>query len=240
MGKRDYRQGGLPYQFQVIPKDVLCMPQFHSLPSGAKALMLDLMAQYTGKNNGRLTTHFEVMQRVGWTSKSTLMRAKLALFEMPFAIMTRKGHAPRTAEWMGFTWWKLDWDKTMDLDPREFPHLNFMRMARDPNAGRHMASKNRIVVPFRDQSGANVAVHPLETELMQSDLARQSVSNRDHYQSEDRSSAIGLESGGVIDVAISGAARAASSPSRPGNLAHVTTADDTKPIPRPLTRRNAL
>ena len=168
------------------------------------------------------------------------MRAKLALFEMPFAIMTRKGHAPRTAEWMGFTWWKLDWDKTMDLDPREFPHLNFMRMARDPNVGRHLASRNKIVVPFRGQLSANVAAHPLETEPMQSDLARLSVSNRDHYHSEDHPSAIGLESGGVIDVAISGTARAASSASRPDNLAHVTTADDIKLLPRPSTERAAL
>jgi hypothetical protein len=239
MGTRDYRKGGLPFQFQVIPKDVLAMDQFHSLPAGAKALMLDLVAQYTGKNNGRLTTNFDAMQRAGWTSKSTLMRAKLALFEMPFAIMTRKGHAPRTAEWMGFTWWKLDWDKTMDLDPREFPHLNFMRTAQDPNVGRHLASKNKIVVPFRDQLGANAAARHLESGLMESDLARRSVPKRDHFPSEELRSAIGLDSRGVIDVAISGAACAASSASSQANPAHATTTDDAKRLRWPLTKRAA-
>jgi hypothetical protein len=144
MAKRDFRKGGIPYEFAPIPKDVLNMPEFQALPSSAKALMLDLMGQYTGKNNGRLCPAFEVMQRAGWVSKGTLQRAREALLEAPFAVLTRKGHPPRTVDWIGFTWWKLDYDKSMDghIDPRSFPYLNFIKMVMaDPNTGRELAKK---------------------------------------------------------------------------------------------------
>jgi len=138
MSKRDYRKGMLPFQFIPIPKDVLSSPEWLNLPHNARALATDLMSQYTGKNNGRLCPGFQVMKRYGWTSKQTLTRAKNALLECSFVVRTRLGHAPRTAEWIGFTWWKLDYDKSMDIiDPRDFPYLNFIRVERlDPNEGR--------------------------------------------------------------------------------------------------------
>ena len=115
MSKRDYRKGSIPYPFVPVPKDVLRSSMYHALPASAKALTFDLALQYTGKNNGRLCPGFEVMQRIGWTSKHTLMRAKRALMDCKFAMQTRIGHPPRTAEWIGFTWWKLDYHESMEI-----------------------------------------------------------------------------------------------------------------------------
>lgn len=144
MAKRDYGKGALPYEFVAVPKRVLAMSEFQLLPSGAKALLFDLMAQYNGKNNGRLCPAFEVLQRSGWSSKGTAFRAKLALVDAPFVVLTRKGHPPRTCEWIGFTWWKLDYEKSMDIDPRAFPYLNFQRASVDPNEGRELAKKRKV------------------------------------------------------------------------------------------------
>jgi len=164
MSKRDYRKGVLPFEFQPIPKAVLAMPEFYELPPGAKALMLDLMGQYTGKNNGRLCTAFEVLQRTGWGNKNTIIRAKAALMDCPFAVLTRKGHAPRTAEWWGFTWWKLDYEKSMDIDPRAFPYLNFIKpIAIDPNVGRPPAPKTQAVVLKRHPLNQKVILQGAET-----------------------------------------------------------------------------
>lgn len=147
MAKTDFRKGQLPFQFVPLPKDVLASPEYQGLPTSAKALMLDLMGQYTGKNNGRLCTAFEAMKRCGWTAPNTLTRAKRALLECPFAMLTRKGHPPRTAEWVGFTWWKLDWHESMDIGPRGFPYLNFVPVRSiDPNEGRDAAKKSDRVV----------------------------------------------------------------------------------------------
>lgn len=148
MAKSDFRPGTIKYEFIAIPKVILRSLQWQQLPHSSRALALDLAAQYTGKNNGRLTTSIEAMARCGWTSKGTLIRAKKHLQECDFIVRTRKGHAPRTAEWFGFTWWKIDFERSMDIDPKYFPYLNFMNLesARiDPNIGREASPKKRSV-----------------------------------------------------------------------------------------------
>ena len=142
MAKRDFRKGSLPFEFIPLPKAVLLMREFTELPSSAKALLLDLAAQYSGKNNGKLCPSWEVMKRSGWVSKGTLQRARDALLKAPFVVLTRKGHPPRTVDWIAFTWWKLDFDpRAMDawIDPRRFPYLNFVRL--------ELPAEKRIVSP---------------------------------------------------------------------------------------------
>lgn len=137
MAKSDHKKGKIPYPFAAFPKDVIQSHEWQALPHSARALAIDLMAQYTGKNNGRLCPAFTVMERCGWTSKTTLIAAKRVLLETSFAVLTRKGHPPRTAEWIGFTWWELDYERSMDVDPKRFPYLNFVKLNRiDPNEGR--------------------------------------------------------------------------------------------------------
>jgi hypothetical protein len=55
MARNDYRKGALPFTFVPIPKLILDSLEWHNLPPNAIKLALDLAAQYTGKNNGRLT-----------------------------------------------------------------------------------------------------------------------------------------------------------------------------------------
>ena len=147
MSKRDYTKGGYSFPFTIIPKDVITSPSWRALPHSARALAVDLMAQYTGKNNGRLCPAWSVMQLHGWKSKETLDRAKRALVECPYVVKTREGHPPRTAEWIAFTWWTLDFDRSMDVDPKRFPYLNFVAVKRtDPNVGRG-AQLSAVSVP---------------------------------------------------------------------------------------------
>ena len=137
MAKSDYRKGAIPYQFAALPMEVIRSPAWQELPPSAVKLAIDLMSQYTGKNNGRLCAAFEAMQKNGWKNKHTLIAAKRALLECPFVVRTRKGHAPRTAEWIAFTWWNLNYEKSMDINPKTFPYLSFFEVKRiDPNSGR--------------------------------------------------------------------------------------------------------
>jgi hypothetical protein len=131
--------GGMPFAFVALPKGVLHSSEYQQLPSSAKVLLLDLVSQYTGKNNGRLTPAWSALKEKGWASNNTVLSAKKALLTTSFAVMTRKGHPPRTCEWIAFTWWRLDWNKKMDIDPKGFPYLNFLNIQSqsiDPNIGR--------------------------------------------------------------------------------------------------------
>ncbi|RYH51397.1 MAG: hypothetical protein EON54_15075 [Alcaligenaceae bacterium] len=124
-----YKKGQLPYEFVALPKLILQSAEWQSLPPNAIRLAMGLAAQYTGKNNGRLCPAFVVMERSGWKSETTLIKAKRELLDCSFVVHTRQGHAPHTTDWLGFTWWKLDWEKSMDIEPRGFPYLNFVRLA---------------------------------------------------------------------------------------------------------------
>lgn len=138
----------LNFRFIPLPLDVVLSPEWKTLSSSAKCLAIDLATQFKGKNNGRLSPSFEAMKRHGWTSKDTLARAKKALLECSFVVLTRKGHPPCTAEWIGFTWWPLDWHESMDIQPKEWPYLNFVQLPlHDPNAGRQPSVKSAICVP---------------------------------------------------------------------------------------------
>ena len=121
-----HKKGEIAYTFAAMPVEVLQSEEWQNLPPSAIKLAMDLVAQYTGGNNGRLCPAFEVMQRAGWASRTTLIAAKRALIECSFVIHTRQGKAPRTSDWVGFTWWKLNWEKSMDIEPKGWPHLNFM------------------------------------------------------------------------------------------------------------------
>lgn len=142
MAKSNYQKHLLPFQFVALPKEVICTSEWQALQHSARALVIDLMSQYTGKNNGRLCPSFVVMAQCGWKSKETLAAAKRALLECSFAVCTRKGHPPRTAEWIGFTWWNINYEQSMDINPSGFPYLNFLKLERiDPNEGRKQAKK---------------------------------------------------------------------------------------------------
>jgi hypothetical protein len=165
MAKRDHAKGALPFAFAAMPLAVIRSAEWQALPHAARALAVDLMAQYTGKNNGRLCPAFTVMERCGWASRTTLVQAKRALLECSFVVLARKGHPPRTAEWIAFTWWKLDYEPSMDLDPKQFGYLNFVKLERtDPNPGRKESSmKTDCVVQKLDRCGPKQAPGGPET-----------------------------------------------------------------------------
>lgn len=148
MAKRDFKGASIPYQFAAIPMEILRSPEWVALPPSAAKLAMALVGQYTGKNNGRLCPSVEALQSVGYTmSKHTAIDAMRALVGCEWCFVTRQGRPPRTATWIGFTWWKLDWLKDMDIQPREFPYLNFAKpQIADPNHGRGPPPKTVSVV----------------------------------------------------------------------------------------------
>jgi hypothetical protein len=70
--------------------------QYAKLSFRAKALLIDLLAQYRGVNNGDLTTAWSVMQRAGWRSKDLLAKATRELEDRGWILKTRQGdiHGP--------------------------------------------------------------------------------------------------------------------------------------------------
>jgi hypothetical protein len=111
-----------PGRFIQLPLPVLESAAYRALGFSARALMLDMAAQYMGKNNGQLLAGWTIMQTRGWRSKRTLIDAKRELLESgQLVVETRMGKFPSTSAWYGCTWWPLDWCEDMDMAVRDFP-----------------------------------------------------------------------------------------------------------------------
>lgn len=82
--------------FVSIPKQILLSDQYAKLGAWSVKLLLDLSAQYNGKNNGDLCAAFSMMQKRGWRSKGTLAKALTELTDAGFISKARQGgkHKP--------------------------------------------------------------------------------------------------------------------------------------------------
>ncbi len=189
MAKRDYRKGQLLYEFLAVPKPLMDTEEFINLPMACKVLAFNVAAQYSGKNNGRLTPSWEVMKQCGWKSKQTLSNAKRRLLECSFVMQTRIGHPPRTTEWWGFTWWKLNWCEGMEVRPEGWPYLNFL------------VARSVVQKPY--QSSPKRAAGGTKTVPIAAPKGAPSVRNLDHATEVKAEKVIGTEIGEVIDIAIS-------------------------------------
>ncbi|GAA0707927.1 hypothetical protein [Dokdonella soli] len=93
--------------FFRFPVEVLDSPRYCGLSFKARALLLDMGAQYRGHNNGDLAAPWSRMKGRGWKSKDTLQRALRELLAAGMIEQTRQGglHAPTL---YAVTWLPID------------------------------------------------------------------------------------------------------------------------------------
>lgn len=75
---------------------VLRSQNFSRLSPHAIKLMMDLLAQYKGDNNGDLCLAWTLMKKRGWRSRDTLSKARRELLNAEWIIVSRQGgkHLP--------------------------------------------------------------------------------------------------------------------------------------------------
>ena len=77
--------------FVMLPHHVLGHEIFRTLSCRATKLLIDLLAQYRGYNNGDLAATLKMMQERGWNSSDQLQKAKNELIEKDVIIVARQG-----------------------------------------------------------------------------------------------------------------------------------------------------
>ncbi len=88
--------------------------RMQKLSGKACKLLLELMGQFSGNNNGDLTCSWSVLKDRGWVSKQTLTAARDELMEAGFVYETRAGAFPSTAQLLALTWLPLDVNPKFD------------------------------------------------------------------------------------------------------------------------------
>lgn len=123
---RERAKKGISGRFLALPHNVMDCPAFIGLSAPATRLLLDIARQYMGINNGKLLCTLSILQKRGWTSNDTLIRARKELEQAMFIQKTREGWKPRRAAWYGICWQPLDYDPLMDIKPAEFMLRQFL------------------------------------------------------------------------------------------------------------------
>jgi hypothetical protein len=87
----------------------------------AKALLLDLMRQVNGANNGRLHLSYEWLTRKrGWKSRDTIKRAQNELVERGLVIQTCKGGLNKGASLFAVTWLPISNFNGLDFAAKDY------------------------------------------------------------------------------------------------------------------------
>lgn len=119
--------------FFRLPVVVLDSSAYCALTFKARALLMDLGAQFRGSNNGDLAAPWSWMKLRGWKSKDTLQRALEELLASGLIERTRQGglHCPSlyAVTWLGID----DCGGKLDVAPNAVPS-NRWRVDRSPIA----------------------------------------------------------------------------------------------------------
>ena len=108
---RDKRQRGAgrdPGGFIALPWLVMDCPAYCDLSYSARALLLEFARQFVRNNNGRLIATKAYLAERGWSSETTIAKAKQELLQAGFIYETVKGARPNKAAWYALTWLTLD------------------------------------------------------------------------------------------------------------------------------------
>lgn len=94
--KRPRGKGGMEGKsFSMLIHAYWQSPQYAKLSPRAVKLLVDLLCQYRGTNNGDLTSAWSVMQARGWRSKGQLFKAQAELEGRGWIVKTRQGYRAR-------------------------------------------------------------------------------------------------------------------------------------------------
>lgn len=100
-GRRD------SWTFAKLPHHILESREYAVLSGSAVKLLIDLLGQFRGQNNGDFTIAWSVLRQRGWRSRDTLYRARTELLDGGWIIQTRQGGKHRCSLY-AITWLPID------------------------------------------------------------------------------------------------------------------------------------
>ena len=143
--------------FVIVPHAVLEHPNYMTLSARAVKLLMDIYAQYRGKNNGDLCAAFTTMRQRGWRSKDQLQKAKDELLEVGWLIVTRQGGRNMPTLY-AVTFQAIDeCNGKLDVKPTAAAPGNWKKPAPEvksgaPNTGQLSPHGGAIVTQFRKKA----------------------------------------------------------------------------------------
>lgn len=146
-------------RFLRLPHSVIQSNAYQGLSFSAKALLVEIGAQYAGGNNGRLIASRSLLKERGFSSSATLTKAIHELLEAGLIFQTVKGYRPNKASWFAITWQDLNHHVGFDSGARAGFRRSEYKFVQIKNAG--LTSKSEaerpITAPKNELEGVSVA-----------------------------------------------------------------------------------
>jgi hypothetical protein len=112
--------------FLALPHAVIRSKEYRALSPFACKLLIDLLSQYDGSNNGDFCCAWSIMEPCGWRSRATLRKALIELIETGFVSQTRQG-GRHLASLYGVTIYALDERAKLEVRTNGFPRGAWQR-----------------------------------------------------------------------------------------------------------------
>lgn len=106
--------------YSAIPHLVLDSVAFKGASYPAKSLLLELIRQHNGHNNGHLQLSFAWLKTRHWNSRDVIQRAKSELIERCLMIQTRQGGLNIGASHFAVTWLKISNYVGLDIYGKDY------------------------------------------------------------------------------------------------------------------------
>lgn len=119
-------------KFIGIPIAIYNHEDFISLSPRALKLLIDLLSQYHGYNNGDLCAAMTLMKKRGWNSNDQRQKALKELLDKELIVLTRQGGRKRGSLY-AVTWQPIDECKgKIDISPTKTPYRDFRKKSLNP------------------------------------------------------------------------------------------------------------
>lgn len=114
--------------FAMLPNPLLDSSVYVRLSDKAKILLVEVLRQYNGKNNGDMDITLTNMRKRGWNSNDKLTKAKNELIEAGLLVQTRQGGRHKCSLY-AITWKPIDdCEGKLDVKPAVTPILSLSRL----------------------------------------------------------------------------------------------------------------
>ena len=120
--------------FVQFPHDLLNDDSFRTLTPRATKFLVDISAQYNGRNNGDLCAPLSLMKKRNWNSSDQLFKAKREVEQRGLIRVARQGGLNR-CNLYALTWFPInECDGKLDVQPTSVAPNDWKRWS-DPSGG---------------------------------------------------------------------------------------------------------
>lgn len=137
-------------QFLAIPRNVKRSESFKACSPLARALLIELVDQHNGANNGRLHLSYVYLREQGFRSKDQISKGRDELMARNLIILTRQGGLPirnggkttfSGASWFALTWHHITNFVGLEISPSQYHPGAWARPCQLPNRPQPAALK---------------------------------------------------------------------------------------------------